>query len=95
MAGRPKGINAKCLGNGCRSNANIKFKYACCNNRDCEEYVSHLDAECVQLFVEEVRLDPKSETAKDYYKAVKDAWVITQKSAALAAKRILFFSAEC
>ena len=46
-----------------------------------------MDPECVQLFVEEVRLDPKSETAKDYYKAVKDAWVITQKSAALAAKR--------
>ena len=60
---------AKCIGQGCRSNANARFE-GTCGLPKCREWVSKYDAELVLEFTEALAINPKSEAAKVFYNGI-------------------------
>ena len=77
---------AKCIGQGCRSNANVAFE-GTCGLPGCREWVSKYDAVLVRNFKEALAINPKSEVAKVYYKGILNNFKRKEELAAKKAKQ--------
>ena len=79
-------IVAKCIGQGCRSNANATFEGTCGLPR-CREWVSKYNAELVLQFTEALAINPKSKAAKAFYKGILNDFKEKEDLKAKKAKR--------
>ena len=78
---KPYLIAAKCIGQGCRSNANATFE-GTCGLPGCREQVSQYNAELVQKFTAVVAQNPKSTVAKVLYQGILDDFKAKEELAA-------------